>query len=136
VGLRSRSCLRQRDHFSHQAIRRPHHQICAAGLSQSTNSGDAEDEYEKFEKAIAAIEDELSNRFQEEDDLTNPWGDALAMSRQSLRLEIDFLAKAEFLRPVRHLDMRRSVQIDCLKNRLAYLTILKSEFDRATNDRV
>jgi hypothetical protein len=28
---------------------------------------------------------------------------------------IDFLAKAEFLRPVRHLDMRRSVQIDCLK---------------------
>jgi hypothetical protein len=101
-----------------------------------TAEGDAEDEYEKLEKAIAAIEDELSNRFQEEDDLTNPWGDALAMSRQSLRLEIDFLAKAEFLRPVRHLDMRRSVQIDCLKNRLAYLTILKSEFDRATNDSV
>ena len=104
-----------------------------------TVEGHAEDEYEKLEKAISAIEDELSNRFQEEfqeeDDLTNPWEAAVAMSRQSLRSEIDFLAKADFLHPVRHLDMRRSVQIDCLKNRLAYLTILKSEFDIATNDR-
>jgi hypothetical protein len=91
-----------------------------------------EDEYEKLEKAIASIEAELSSKFQNEDDLTKAWEVALGMSRQSLELEIDFLAKAQFLRPVRHLDMRRSVQIDCLKNRLAYLTILKSELDRAT----
>jgi hypothetical protein len=96
-----------------------------------TAEGDAEDEYEKLEKTIATIEAELSSTFQNEDDLTKPWEDALATSRQSLRLEIDFPAKAEFLRPVRHLDMRRSVQIDCLKNRLAYLTILKSELDHA-----
>jgi hypothetical protein len=104
-----------------------------------TEQGEAEDKYEKLEKAIAALEAELSNRFreefQEEDDPTNPWEAALAMSRQSLRLEIDFLEKAQFLRPLRHLDMRRSVQIDYLKNRLAYLTILKSELDIATNDR-
>ena len=96
-----------------------------------TAEGDAEDEYKKLEKTIASIEAELSGKFQNEDDLTKPWEDALATSRRSLRLEIDFLAKAEFLRPVRHLDMRRSVQIDCLKNRLAYLTILKSELDHA-----
>jgi hypothetical protein len=96
-----------------------------------TAEGDAEDEYEKLEKAIAAIEAELSSKFQNEDDLTEAWEAALGMSRQSLELEIDFLAKAQFLRPVRHLDMRRSVQIDCLKNRLAYLTILKSELDHA-----
>ena len=96
-----------------------------------TAEGAAEDEYEKIEKAIASIEAELSSKFQNEDDLTNAWEAALGMSRQSLQLEIDFLAKAEFLRPVRHLDMRRSVQIDCLKNRLAYLTILKSELDHA-----
>ena len=95
--------------------------------------GYAEDEYEKLEKAIAAIEAELSNKFQDDADLTKRWGNALAKSRESLRLEIDFLAKAEFLRPVRHLDMRRSVQIDCLKNRLAYLTILNSELVRATS---
>jgi len=96
-----------------------------------TAEGAAEDEYEKIEKAIASIEAELSSKFQNEDDLTNAWEAALGMSRQSLQLEVDFLAKAEFLRPVRHLDMRRSVQIDCLKNRLAYLTILKSELDHA-----
>jgi|SRR6516164_9208970 hypothetical protein len=95
-----------------------------------TAEGDAEDEYEKLKRAIASIEAELSNKFQNED-LTEPWKAALAMSRESLRLELDFLAKAEFLRPVRHLDMRRSVQIDCLKNRLAYLTMLKSELDQA-----
>jgi hypothetical protein len=97
-----------------------------------TAEGAAEDEYEKIEKAIASIEAELSSKFSEpEDDLTYAWEAALGMSRQSLQLEIDFLAKAEFLRPVRHLDMRRSVQIDCLKNRLAYLTILKLELDHA-----
>jgi hypothetical protein len=96
-----------------------------------TAEGNAEDEYEKIEEAIAAVEAKLSKKFQNEDDLTKSWEDALATSRQSLRLEIDFLAKAEFLRPVRYLDMRRSVQIDCLKNRLAYLTILKSELDHA-----
>jgi hypothetical protein len=96
-----------------------------------TAEGDAEDEYENLEKAIASIEAELSSSFQNEGELTKAWEDALATSRQSLQLEIDFLAKAEFLRPVRHLDMRRSVQIDCLKNRLAYLTILKSELDNA-----
>jgi hypothetical protein len=97
-----------------------------------TAEGWAEDEYEKLEKAIASAEAELSAKFQNDDDLTKPWEDALAASRQSLRLEIDFLAKAKFLlRPVRHLDMGRSVQIDCLKNRLAYLTILKSALDDA-----
>jgi hypothetical protein len=96
-----------------------------------TAEGDAEDEYEKLEKAIESMEAELSSKFQKDDDLTKPWEDALASSQRSLRLEIDFLASAEFLRPVRHLDMRRSVQIDCLKNRLVYLTILKSELDRA-----
>jgi hypothetical protein len=99
-----------------------------------TTDGHAENEYDKLEKAIAAIEAELSNKFQNEDGLTKAWEDALATSRQSLRLEIDFLAKAEFLRPVRYLDMRRSVQIDCLKNRLAYLTILTSELDHAKAD--
>jgi hypothetical protein len=97
-----------------------------------TAEGHAEDEYENLEKAIAAIEAELSNKFQNGDDLTEAWEAALGMSRQSLQLEIDFLAKAEFLSPVRHLDMRRSVQIDGLKNRLAYLTILKSELDHVT----
>ena len=96
-----------------------------------TTEGDAEDEYEKLEQAIASIEAELSSKFQNEDDLTEAWEAALGMSRQSLELEIDFLAKAQFLRPLRHLDMRRSVQIDFLKNRLAYLTILKSELDHA-----
>jgi len=97
-----------------------------------TAEGDAEDEYEKLEKAIASIEAELSGKFQNEgDDLTKAWENALAASRRTLPLEIDFLAKAVFLRPVRHLDMRRSVQIDCLKNRLGYLTMLKSELDQA-----
>jgi hypothetical protein len=39
VELRPRSCLRERDYFSHQVVRRPHHQICAAGLSEPSNAG-------------------------------------------------------------------------------------------------
>jgi hypothetical protein len=96
-----------------------------------TADGRGEDEYEKLQKAIASIEAELTSEFQKEDDLTKPWEEALKSSQQSLKLEIDFLGKAEFLRPIRHLDMRRSVQIDCLKSRLTYLTILKSELDQA-----
>jgi hypothetical protein len=55
--------------------------------------------------------------------------DELRSGGQRVRLKRD--DEAEFLRPVRHLDMRRSVQIDYLKARLAYLTLLKSEADQS-----
>jgi hypothetical protein len=34
-----------------------------------------------------------------------------------------------FLRPVRHLNMRRSAQMELLKTRLTFLRLLKSELD-------
>jgi hypothetical protein len=33
------------------------------------------------------------------------------------------------LRPIRHLDRRRGIQIEYLKNRLALLNLLKSELE-------
>ncbi len=91
--------------------------------------GSEEDELEKLEKAITSIQDELSALFKEEE-IGPAWVQAVDISKQSQKLELGFLESADFLRPVRHLDMRRSVQIEYLKARLSYLLILKSEADQ------
>jgi hypothetical protein len=38
-----------------------------------------------------------------------------------------FIEGAEFLRPVRHLDARRAIEIEFLKTGLGYLKLLKAE---------
>jgi hypothetical protein len=58
--------------------------------------------------------------------LEGAWKEALKASASSQQKELSFIEQAEFLRPVRHLDMRRDIQIEYLKTRLAYLTLLKS----------
>ena len=91
--------------------------------------GYAEDEVEKLEKAIASIQEDLTALFEKEE-LGSTWKEALDASTTSQELELDFIDEANFLRPVRHLDMRRSVRIEYLMSKLAYLLILKSEAEQ------
>jgi hypothetical protein len=89
--------------------------------------GYAEDEFEKLKEKIATIETELDIMIRGWEGLEGPWNDALKAGQASQEKELAFLEQAEFLRPVRHLDMRRDIQLEYLKTRLAYLTVLKSE---------
>lgn len=92
--------------------------------------GYAEDELEKLKAAIVAVQTELTIMLSKEE-FASTWQDALNAGITSQEMELGFIDEAEFLRPVRHLDMRRSVQIDYLKARLAYLTLLKSEAEQS-----
>jgi hypothetical protein len=92
--------------------------------------GYEEDELEKLKSTIVTVQTELTAILSKES-FAPSWQDALNASIESQEMELGFIDEAEFLRPVRHLDMRRSVQVDYLKARLAYLTLLKSEADQS-----
>jgi hypothetical protein len=89
--------------------------------------GYAEDEVEKLKAGISTIETELNVMLTGWEGLEGAWKEALKASVASQEKELSFIEQAEFLRPVMHLDMRRDIQIEYLKTRLAYLTLLKSE---------
>ena len=91
--------------------------------------GIPEDELEKLKKAVISIQDELSALFMAED-FGSAWKEALEASKASQELELNFIDEASFLRPVRHFDMRRSVQVEYLKAKLSYLLLVKSEADQ------
>jgi len=98
-------------------------------------SGYPEDEYEKITEEILALEAALSSSLETpEMDGARAWAEALKASRASSEKELQFLQKADFLRPIRHLDSRRLMQVEYLKTRLAYLSLLKSALDRNSSD--
>jgi hypothetical protein len=95
--------------------------------------GFEEDEFQKLSEEIASLEAEITpkiERWGAFDGSESTWVEALEASIASRNLDLDFLGRASFLRPVRYLDMRRAVQIEYLKNRLAFLYLLKSELDK------
>jgi len=51
----------------------------------------------------------------------------LKASRAALEAENAFIAKAEFLQPLRHLNVRGPIQEEMLRLRLAYLRLLAAE---------
>jgi hypothetical protein len=89
--------------------------------------GFAEDELEKLKEAITAVIKELDEMFTGSEGIEKLWKEAMASGIETQTRELAFLEGADFLRPVRHLDMRRDVQIEYLKTRLSYLTLLRSE---------
>jgi hypothetical protein len=91
--------------------------------------GGEEDELEKLNAKVLALESCLTNEIARFGDNEADWKAALSASQEARSKEMAYLEEAVFLRPVRHLDMRRSVQIEFLKSRLAYLRLLKSEMD-------
>jgi hypothetical protein len=94
--------------------------------------GTPEDEYGKLMGAISAMEAELTPQIEllrTVDRSSSRWAEALSAIRTARQLELDFLENASFLRPGRHFDIRREVQIEYLRSRLAFLSLLKSELD-------
>jgi hypothetical protein len=91
--------------------------------------GGEEDELEKLNGKVLSLESYLTNEIARFGDSEADWKEALSASQEARSKEMTYLDEAVFLRPVRHLDMRRSVQIEFLKSRLAYLRLLKSEMD-------
>jgi len=93
------------------------------------DDGSEEDEAEKIQQSIERLEKEITQKIAEFSDSNALWMEALKASQASRKLELDYLAEAQFLRPIRHLDRRRGVQIELLKTRLAFLLLIKSELD-------
>jgi hypothetical protein len=91
--------------------------------------GSEEDEYEKLSAKIVALESELAAKIKELHDGEEFWDEAVSASQIARTKELGFLEQAQFLRPVRHLDVRRSYQIELLKTRVAFLLLLKSELE-------
>jgi hypothetical protein len=89
--------------------------------------GGPEDEIEKLTQRISELEAELRTKFEENSDGPEFWTEAVAACQSARGKEFAFIDQAVFLRPVRHLDMRHSFQIEVLKSRVAFLLMLKSE---------
>jgi len=91
--------------------------------------GVEEDDLGKLTTRVAALETEIKEKIERYEDSDALWNEALAASQTARAKELAYLDEAQFLRPVRHLDMRRSFQIELLKTRMAFLLLLKSELD-------
>jgi hypothetical protein len=91
--------------------------------------GTEEDELEKLNAAVSELESDLTRSIEKFEDNEAIWKEALAAIQYARSKEMAYVDEAVFLRPVRHLDMRRSTQIELLKNRLAFLRLLKSELE-------
>jgi hypothetical protein len=105
---------------------------CSSGRTLPAFKQSRQAEYDRLTalSGVVTVQTELTTMLSKEE-FASTWQDALDASIRSQEMELGFIDEAEFLRPVRHLDMRRSVQIDYLKARLAYLTLLKSEADQS-----
>jgi hypothetical protein len=87
-----------------------------------------ENELEKLKQAVSLLEAEISKlltAFHND----GGWGEALEASQLNQSKEMDFLENADFLRPIRPLDIRDVVKIEYLKGRLAYLSIIRRELE-------
>jgi hypothetical protein len=87
-----------------------------------------EDEFEKLQQSVLLLEDDIS-AILNDTDASDEWKDVLERSRASQRTEMDFMDGADFLQPLRVLDIRRIVKMEYLKGRLTYLKALRSELD-------
>jgi hypothetical protein len=94
-----------------------------------TKDGADEDQRPKLENKISELEKQIEGALPEEDDTRAAWIDILNTQRAAFALEMQFLADAEVLRPVRYYDVRELMQLELLKSRLAFLVSLKSEID-------
>ena len=94
--------------------------------------GYAENEMEKVRNEIARLEVDLSMQFDSDTVFKEEeWSAALQASRESVAQEVKFIQSAEFLRPIRHLDRRDAIELEYLKSRLAYLSLLRKEWRAA-----
>lgn len=94
-----------------------------------TADGGPEDELKKLKQAVFALETEISAIVKKLYDDDIEWRDALKASQLSQLKELEFVDSAEFLRPLRHLDIRGPVKIGYLKGRLEYLSIIRKELE-------
>jgi hypothetical protein len=90
--------------------------------------GQPESELTSLKSEIASLEAELSNRIDADSDF-NPsaWAEAVEASRASLAKETCYIWDTTVFGPTRHLDVRGSVEIELLRSRLCYLSVLKRE---------
>ena len=86
--------------------------------------GVPENDIEKLKAQIASVEAELSGMVANWEGVEAAWKEA---AKEGQEKELSFIEHAEFLRPVRHLDLSKEVQITYLRARLDYLNLLKSE---------
>jgi hypothetical protein len=77
--------------------------------------GIEEDELEKLTAAISSLEVELTTGIEKLEGDQTTWREALAGSQSARNKEIGYLEESIFLRPLRHLNMRRSFQVDLLR---------------------
>jgi hypothetical protein len=89
--------------------------------------GIEEDELEKLTAAVSSLEVELTTGIEKLEGDQTTWREALAASQFARNQEIGYLEESIFLRPLRHLNMRRSFQVDLLRGRLTFLQLLKSQ---------
>jgi len=93
-----------------------------------TKDGHPEDELEKLKQAVSLLEEDISKKLKAFENDAG-WSEALKASRLSQSKEMEFLEDADFLRPIRPLDVRDFVKADYLKGRLAYLSVIRKELE-------
>ena len=64
------------------------------------------------------------------------WREALKASQLSRLKELKFIDSADFLSPLRHLDLKTPVKISFLKGRFAYLLFIRKELEGWIQDDV
>jgi hypothetical protein len=101
-----------------------------------TPDGYPEDELEKLTQAISTLEAEISTIVSKLYDDDIEWREALKASQLSRLKELKFIDSADFLSPLRHLDLKTPVKISFLKGRFAYLLFIRKELEGWIQDDV
>ena len=100
-----------------------------------TPDGYPEDELEKLTQAISTLEAEISTIVSKLYDDDIEWRKASKASQLSRLKELKFIDSADFLSPLRHLDLKH-VKISFLKGRFAYLLFIRKELEGWIQDDV
>lgn len=100
-----------------------------------TTEGEPEEEFDKVEARIVELEDSIANTLaSHEPDTGNYWTNALQAARAARAQEIEFLEKAEFLRPVRYYEVTGLFKLELLKTRLSFLSLVRAELNASFGD--
>jgi len=89
-----------------------------------------EDDLEKLKNTIASLESKLAKHYAGDNNQPDPsWTKASKANAEAIAADVEVIDNSLFLRPVRHLDYREEMEMDLLKSRLRYLTLLSEASD-------
>jgi hypothetical protein len=74
-------------------------------------SGSPEDEFDRLMARSAELEAKITATFEKSGEPFEDWKEALKAVQLAREKELAFLGQAQFLRPIRHLDMTRTFQL-------------------------